>query len=100
MARRKPARGHAAPRPPRDGGVTATAARPPSKPGPVDGRPSSKTWERAYRGIKELILTLAIKPGETVSENKLARTLGISRTPVREALNRLEQEGLVISSRR
>lgn len=63
-------------------------------------RRSSKTWERAYEGIKELILTMAIKPGETVSENKLAFHLGISRTPVREALNRLEQEGLVISSHR
>jgi len=61
---------------------------------------SSKTWERAYEGIKELILTMAIKPGETVSENKLALHLGISRTPVREALNRLEQEGLVLSSHR
>jgi DNA-binding GntR family transcriptional regulator len=68
---------------------------------PREGRAgSSKTWERAYEGIKDLILTMAIKPGETVSENRLARHLGISRTPVREALNRLEQEGLVISSHR
>jgi DNA-binding GntR family transcriptional regulator len=78
-------------------------ARPPRKSGGAEGGArggSSKTWERAYEGIKDLILTMAIKPGETVSENKLARHLGISRTPVREALNRLEQEGLVISSHR
>jgi DNA-binding GntR family transcriptional regulator len=80
--------------------AAARTARPRSKPGPAAARPSRKTWERAYEGIKDLILTLAIKPGETVSENRLARSLGISRTPVREALNRLEQEGLVISSRR
>ena len=79
-------------------------ARTPATPQPrrpvARARVSSKTWERAYAGIKDLILTMEIKPGETVSENRLARHLGISRTPVREALNRLEQEGLVLSSNR
>ncbi len=54
----------------------------------------------AYDRIRELILTMAVRPGETLSENRLAERLGISRTPVREALTRLEQEGLVISSGR
>jgi DNA-binding GntR family transcriptional regulator len=63
------------------------------------GTRSIGTREHAYEGIKELILTMAIKPGEAVTENRLAHRLGVSRTPVREALNRLEQEGLVVSSR-
>jgi DNA-binding GntR family transcriptional regulator len=59
-----------------------------------------RAWEDAYERIRELILTMRIKPGQSLSENRLAGELGMSRTPVREALNRLEQEGLIISSGR
>lgn len=55
------------------------------------------TWLTAYEAIKAKILAMDIKPGQIVSENSLSRELGISRTPVREALKRLEQDGLVIS---
>jgi len=59
-----------------------------------------RAWEAAYEQIKELILSMDFKPGDIVSENRMAQRLGISRTPVREALKKLEQEGLVIASNR
>lgn len=49
----------------------------------------------AYRAIKAAIVSNRLKPGALVSEEEWARELGVSRTPVREALNRLEQETLV-----
>lgn len=51
----------------------------------------------AYDKIKELILNEDIGPGEIVSENQLAEYLGMSRTPVREAIRRLEAEGILVS---
>lgn len=52
--------------------------------------------ERAYREIEEEIVTLRLKPGTVLSEQLLAERFGIGRTPVREALQRLANEGLVI----
>jgi DNA-binding GntR family transcriptional regulator len=43
---------------------------------------------------------MGIRPGQILSENSLARQLGISRTPVREALKALEREGLVVTDGR
>jgi DNA-binding GntR family transcriptional regulator len=51
--------------------------------------------EQAYRQIEEQIVTLRLKPGEFISEYALVDSLGIGRTPVREALQRLAREGLV-----
>ncbi len=51
--------------------------------------------DRAYVAIREAILTLKIRPGQLVAIGDLADQLRISRTPVREALLRLEKEGLV-----
>ncbi|MGC8971829.1 MAG: GntR family transcriptional regulator [bacterium] len=53
-----------------------------------------------YDDIKELILNMSLKPGEFVSEAILAKKLNVSRTPIREALKRLEQEGLIIADGR
>ena len=50
---------------------------------------------RAYRRLEELIATLQLKPGAVLSEAALAERLGIGRTPVREALQRLAGEGMV-----
>lgn len=50
---------------------------------------------QAYQELKRIILGRQIPPGENLNEGELARALGISRTPVREAINRLEKEGLV-----
>ena len=53
---------------------------------------------RAYDGIREAILNLSFQPGQPLQEVALASWLGISRTPVREAIRRLQSEGLVESS--
>lgn len=52
--------------------------------------------EQAYRLIEERIVTLQLKPGEVLSEQMLSATVRIGRTPIREALQRLAHEGLVI----
>jgi DNA-binding GntR family transcriptional regulator len=51
--------------------------------------------ERVYGHIKTSILSGHLNPGERLTEEHLAKTLGASRTPVREALHRLESEGLI-----
>lgn len=51
--------------------------------------------EYALRQIRENIITLKLKPGSSVSENELAKELGISRTPVREALQELQKSNLI-----
>jgi GntR family transcriptional regulator, rspAB operon transcriptional repressor len=51
--------------------------------------------ERCYRILSRKIVTLELKPNESVGEQTLAEMLGVSRTPVREALSRLSDEGLV-----
>lgn len=61
---------------------------------PAKIRPPSLT-DRAYASIEEMIVTLELAPGETLSETELAARLEIGRTPVREALQRLAREHLV-----
>jgi DNA-binding GntR family transcriptional regulator len=51
--------------------------------------------EQAYRAIREGIATGLFSAGERVTERGLASRLNVSATPVREALRRLEQEGLI-----
>jgi DNA-binding GntR family transcriptional regulator len=51
--------------------------------------------DAAYRMLKDAIVSHELDAGAPVSEEEWARRLGMSRTPVREALNRLEQERLV-----
>lgn len=59
-----------------------------------------KNTKTVYNGIKELILNMTLKPGEFISEAILAKRLNVSRTPIREALKRLEQEGLITTDGR
>ena len=51
--------------------------------------------DKVFARLEEEIISGALPRGEVLSENKLSAALGVSRTPVREALQRLEQEGLV-----
>ncbi|WP_221568369.1 GntR family transcriptional regulator [Alkalihalobacillus sp. TS-13] len=51
--------------------------------------------ESVFRQVRKDILNHSLKPGDKIIEADLADQLGVSRTPVREALHRLEQEGLV-----
>lgn len=50
---------------------------------------------QVYQMLRKAILSEEIKPGEKLVERKIATKLGVSRTPVREALRMLETEGLV-----
>ncbi len=52
---------------------------------------------QAYEGIKEKIINLTLRPNEQLVEQRLAEQLGISKSPIREAIQRLEREGLVYS---
>lgn len=51
--------------------------------------------DQIYAIVRTLILTAAIKPGETIDEKAIAAQLDVSRTPVREALKKLSDEHLV-----
>jgi DNA-binding GntR family transcriptional regulator len=84
-------------------GVTSSAARPDKGRAPQQtsappgarrrGRPS--LVDEAYQELRLRILNNELPPGAHALEQEIAADLGISRTPVREALIRLEQEGLV-----
>jgi DNA-binding GntR family transcriptional regulator len=52
-----------------------------------------------YERLREPIVSLALAPGTLLGELDLCRRLGVSRTPVRAALQRLQQEGLVVAAR-
>ena len=49
----------------------------------------------AYEQLEELIVTAELEPGAILSEATLVEQLAIGRTPIREALQRLEREGLI-----
>jgi len=51
--------------------------------------------ENAYQSIRDAIVDGTLAPGERLNDAELAQWLGVSRTPVREALTRLEESGLV-----
>jgi len=52
--------------------------------------------ERAYRAIRDDILDGTHQPGTMLGETSLAQALGVSRTPVRAALGRLQEEGWIV----
>ena len=72
-----------------------------SKTKPVTGagadtpRPADSA-ERAYRAIRKQLVEFKIRPEERINEVQIARMLELSRTPIREALNRLASEGFVV----
>jgi DNA-binding GntR family transcriptional regulator len=60
------------------------------------GRPPPASLSaKAYYLIRDRIVTLELEPGSLLNEKELAHELGLGRTPVREALKRLELENLV-----
>jgi len=60
---------------------------------------SPSTADRAYLRLRDLIVEGRISPGRRLTETEVASRLGISRTPVRAALQRLRQEGYVRRAR-
>jgi len=61
----------------------------------LDFAPAQSLTDRAYGEIEEMIITLRLAPGSAISESDLSAHLGIGRTPIREALQRLARERLV-----
>ena len=62
----------------------------------ADGRAESMA-DRAYRELRDRLVMLDIPPGSPINEDQLGTSLGIGRTPVREALKRLAYERLVVA---
>jgi DNA-binding GntR family transcriptional regulator len=58
---------------------------------------SASLADRAYEGIRDRLVMLDIRPGDPLNDDALAQELGTGRTPVREALKRLEGDRLVIA---
>jgi DNA-binding GntR family transcriptional regulator len=56
---------------------------------------SSSRAEFVYRSLREALQSGALKPGQRIMELEVADSLAVSRTPVREALRRLESEGML-----
>lgn len=63
--------------------------------GHAKGPEASSRTEQAVRELRRLILSLVLRPGERLTERRLERLLGVSRSPVRQALAELAREGLV-----
>lgn len=63
----------------------------------MDATPFEGKSQQAYRELKRLILTLELEPGQLLHEPALMATLGCGRTPVREAIQRLAAEKLVVA---
>ncbi len=72
-----------------DTGVAAGAS------GKPDGAACGSLTDAAYAALEERIVTLEMPPGSDVSEQAICQEIGLGRTPVREALQRLAREGLV-----
>ncbi|KIU15258.1 GntR family transcriptional regulator [Mycolicibacterium llatzerense] len=53
--------------------------------------------DRAYEIVRERLVMLDIRPGDPINDDRLAAELGFGRTPVREALKRLERDRLVVA---
>ena len=62
-----------------------------------DRRATTSLADLAYRQIKDRLIMLDIRPGEPINDVALAAELGVGRTPVREAVKRLETDHLVVS---
>jgi DNA-binding GntR family transcriptional regulator len=66
------------------------------KPARIVAARSETLTEQAYNRLEEMIVTLTLAPGAVLAEQALSTDLGIGRTPIREALQRLAREGLVL----
>ncbi len=66
------------------------------KPKDLGGKHSVSLQQRAYDYIKEGVITYRYKPGQSIFENEIAEELGMSKTPVREALQQLEKRDFVM----
>ena len=75
--------------------ITSTADLPL---GSAADAPHGSRPEQVYSRLRDLIVQGLLAPGSRIVETEIATRLGVSRTPVREALQRLQQEGYVMGS--
>ncbi|MCK7621641.1 GntR family transcriptional regulator [Streptomyces sp. RS10V-4] len=75
----------------------ASNAHPGPRRGTTTGQSAGTLADQAYCSISDRLVTLRIRPGEPVNDERIAADLGFGRTPVREALKRLEHERLIIA---
>jgi DNA-binding GntR family transcriptional regulator len=61
----------------------------------MGGIPLARAVDKAYDVIRQAVLQGGFEVGSRLKENELAESIGVSRTPVREALRRLNAEGLI-----
>jgi DNA-binding GntR family transcriptional regulator len=64
-------------------------------PSPDRAATASAAPDRVYADLRDRIVSLELPPGTTLGRNDIAQHYGVSQTPVREALQRLEEDGLV-----
>ncbi len=62
-------------------------------------KPQESLGRDAHHQIRDLIVAMKLSPGTPLSESELTLRLGASRTPIRQALQQLEQEGFVVAHR-
>lgn len=67
--------------------------------GEVGGQPRRPGADDIYRELRDRIALLTYEPGAMLGETALAEEFGVSRTPIRQALQHLESEGLVVTRR-
>lgn len=60
-----------------------------------DNEDRTKLTDSAYSEIKQAVIELKFKPGDVLRESAIGEELGVSKTPVREALIKLEHDGLI-----
>ncbi|WP_371470939.1 GntR family transcriptional regulator [Niallia circulans] len=60
--------------------------------------PRQSLRDQVYEQLKSAIIHLELTPGEKINDKALAEQFGVSRTPVREAIKKLEDEGLIVTS--
>lgn len=68
--------------------------------GKAGGSRTDALAENAYKFIRDQISTGALKPEQRITEMQVAEMMGVSRTPVREAIRRLETDGLLVHTSR
>ena len=85
-------RKRSATRAPRSATATGSAG------GLLSGVPHGSRPDQVYLRLRDLIVQGSLAPGSRIVETEIATRLGVSRTPVREALQRLQQEGFVIGA--
>src|SRR5204862_3341541 len=86
--------------PPTTRAVSSRSARAAARPAEdlASDAPHGSRPEQVYQRLRDLIVQGLLAPGSRVVETEVASRLGVSRTPVREALQRLQQEGFVVGA--